>query len=230
MGFPVDKQLVNLAPHTSVSAIVSEVKLEVDDDGARGAAATLAVVMRGPGPRKIEIDRPFAYCIVDDRTILFQGTVVDESVLISPAQQAKRLADAQQMLQFKRNDFNQTEVGEFLKNDPDWKILMPDAVPPQGITPSVYKLTSPEVEFTLVNFTNVPVGFDRMETKRGPNFPVTFNQKIANTEFVFSPDNCMIVVCPGPTADNVCTISKDIGVAGTVKVVWNTVTGQYKQL
>jgi serpin B len=74
--------------HLSVSEVIHQTFIEVDEKGTEAAAAT-AVVTRGyasvvatPDPISIHVDRPFMFVIRDNRTgvILFLGRVSEPEV------------------------------------------------------------------------------------------------------------------------------------------------------
>lgn len=70
--------------NTKVSAVLQKTKLELDENGTKAAAATMAVMERmsamAPDPvvKSVELTRPFAFLIFDEMNneILFMGKVV----------------------------------------------------------------------------------------------------------------------------------------------------------
>ena len=62
-----------------VGKVIQKVAINLDENGTKAAAATVAEVYTETAPKYIKMDRPFIYAIVDDATglPLFIGTVVN---------------------------------------------------------------------------------------------------------------------------------------------------------
>jgi serpin B len=85
LGIAFDSQKADFSEMTSPPTFISEVKhktfLEVNEEGAKAAAATVVEVMLGGLPKTFTmiIDRPF-FCAIRDNetgTLLFMGSIVD---------------------------------------------------------------------------------------------------------------------------------------------------------
>jgi len=67
----------------SLTAVIHQALIAVDEKGTTAAAATAVIggVVDGPGGEPLIVDRPFIYAIRDDATgtILFLGRVLDPS-------------------------------------------------------------------------------------------------------------------------------------------------------
>jgi len=88
MGLPVGEEIVNLADRAQVTNIIHQSKLRIDEKGAEGAAATVAVVremMMCPTilePEEFDARHPFAFFVMAGDEVLFQGSIKDASALL----------------------------------------------------------------------------------------------------------------------------------------------------
>jgi len=86
MGIPLKGALPLLGEDAEIKKIIHQAKVKVDEEGTVAAAATAAIGMcmacaPPPPPKTFYIDRDYAYYIVDNNTILFQGNVKDPQAL-----------------------------------------------------------------------------------------------------------------------------------------------------
>lgn len=87
-GIRPEVKLPGIGEKVCLSKIVHCAKLKVNEEGAEGAAATAAIFFKKcldlseDEPIKFTVDRPFAYAIVHEDTILFQGSVKEASAFI----------------------------------------------------------------------------------------------------------------------------------------------------
>lgn len=223
MGLPVDKELRELACGAQVDKIISEVTLDVDEDGTRGAAATAALVMRGATPPTVSVDRPFAFFVVDNHTPIFQGHVQDRSFLVTEETNKKLLLKG---LKPSLKRLNETQVIQFLKENADMKVTM-SYVPLQMTKPRIDILTLRGIRFTLVNYTDVEIDmfYDQSRSYQAPFF-FTINRQFSSGGF--TPDHCQVVFYPGQTQDSIISVSKDEGAnqpRDVVRMRWEVATG-----
>jgi len=223
MGLPVDEELSQLAVGAVVDKIISEVTLDVDEDGTRGAAATAAFVTRGGGgPAAVVVNRPFAFFVLDNHTVLFQGNVQDNCFLVTESMHKKGLLQGSKLVS---KTYNDTEIAAFFKENADMKMTL-SYVPKQTAKPSMTMLTLRGTRFTLVNYTDVQVHMFH-DASRNPNAPYFFTLDGQFSQGGFTKDHCQVVFY-SDEAGNLCSVSKDEGFMqprDVVRMKWDVIAG-----
>ncbi|WP_068466299.1 serpin family protein [Candidatus Protochlamydia phocaeensis] len=201
MEYPVDEILSHISGRDRLSLIKHQVKVSSNEKGTTGQAATAAVTYKGIDPNPhFWADRPFVYLIMQEDTILFEGTVTEASVLVT-AQKAKELDQKEEDLSLSALILNQTlspeKAADFLRNDKDLPLLfdqLPSSINPYDACRIIQQTTLDGTCFDLIHYTeSMQLSFDG-ERYLYANGKKVYNGVRLSQQFHFTPDDCQLVM------------------------------------